>query len=173
MVSHASVAALLAVAVLLSAAFRDGDRPIRPGDHIGAMVLVRGTAARADHKLFDSCDPVILRSGRYSRRCGVVPRVKRLFIGYGSFAPPTEIDAEWAASTWDLWFDRHRVVLSAFGTSDRTLFAFPPAGNTDVTLREWRVMLRNASPGKHTIRYRVRDPGGVVDATWAFTIRSS
>jgi len=134
------------------------------------MRFVKGTVATADLKLFDTCNPVILRSGTYSRRCGVVPRVKRLFIGYGAFALPRKIDQLWSSSTWAAWFDGRRIRLPGFGWSDRTLSAFPPAGGKDVTLREWRVMLVGATPGRHTIRYRFRDPAGPIDATWAFAM---
>lgn len=134
------------------------------------MTLVRGTAATAQLKLFEYCDPVILASGDYTRRCGTVPRVSRLFIGYGSFELPRLINRTWKRSKWAAWLDGHPIELSLFGTSDRTLFAFPPAGGRDVALREWRVMLVNPSPGRHTLRYRVRDVGGVNDATWIFAV---
>ena len=134
------------------------------------MRLVKGTEATGDHKLFDTCDPVILRRGVYARRCGSVVRVKRLFIGYGVFALPREINEVWRPSTWAAWFDGRRTQLPAFGWSDRTLSRFPPAGGKDVTLREWRVMLVGATPGRHTIRYRFRDPSGWIDATWRFTV---
>jgi len=134
------------------------------------MVLVKATASVASHKLFDSCDPVILKIGRYQRRCGILPRVSSLFIGYGWFASPKQINKDWATSTWTAWLDRRRIMLSAFGTSDRTLYAFPAAAGKDVTLREWKVMLRRPTPGRHTVRYRVQDPHGVTDATWVFTV---
>jgi hypothetical protein len=136
------------------------------------MRLVRGTQATAHHKLFDTCDPVILKSGGYSRRCSSVPRIKRLFVGYGVFAPPREINKVWAPSTWTAWLDDRRIRLAAFGSSDRRLSHFPPAGGRDVTLREWRVMLLGATPGRHAIRYRFRDPVGWIDATWKFTVSS-
>jgi hypothetical protein len=144
--------------------------PIKPGDQVGAMRLVKGTEATAHHKLFDTCDPVILRSGVYSRRCGAVPRVRRLFIGYGVFAPPREINKVWAPSTWRAWLDGRRIQLAAFGWSSRTLLRFPPAGGKDVSLREWRVMLLSTTPSRHVIRYRFRDSAGWIDATWKFTI---
>jgi hypothetical protein len=134
------------------------------------MLLIRGTAATADQKLFDICDPIILRSGRYVRRCGVVPRVKRLFIGYGTFAAPRAINRVWEQVVWSAWFDGRRIQLHAFGTSDRPLYAFPPAGYKTVTLRKWRVMVVNAAPGRHTLRYRGQDATGVLDATWTFTV---
>jgi hypothetical protein len=99
-----------------------------------------------------------------------VPRVRRLFIGYGTFEPPSEIDEAWATETWAAWLDRRRIRLPAFGTSDRTLFTFGPAGGQDVTLREWHVMLVRATPGRHTIRYRIQSPDFAIDATWTFTV---
>jgi hypothetical protein len=146
---------------------------LKPGDRVGRMTLVKGTVATAGQKLFDICDPVILRGGRYQRRCGLVPRVKRLFIGYGLFAPPGEIDDAWAGANWAAWFDGRRIALRAFGTSDRTLFAFAPAGGKNVTLREWRVMLLSSTPGRHTLRYRFRDPAGSIDATWTFSVAAA
>jgi hypothetical protein len=143
---------------------------INPGDRVGTMRLLKGTEAAADHKLFDTCDAVILKSGRYARRCGSVPRVKRLFIGYGVFALPGAINKVWRPSTWDAWFDGRRIQLPAFEWSDRTLSRFPAAGGKDVTLREWRVMLVGATPGRHTIRYRFRDSAGWIDATWTFRV---
>ena len=137
------------------------------------MLFVRGTAATADLKLFDICDPIILRTGRYVRPCGSVPRTKRLFIGYGVFAAPRSIESVWQSSAWTAWFDGRRIQLRAFGTSDRTLFRFPPAGFKDVTLREWRVMVVNATPGRHTLRYRTQDANGTPDATWIFTVYRS
>jgi hypothetical protein len=137
------------------------------------MTLARGTAATAQQKLFDICDPVILSRGRYLRRCGRVPRVSRLFIGYGSFDAPRRINETWRATRWTAWLDGSPIDLRRFGTSDRTLVAFPAAGFENVTLREWRVMLVDPSPGRHTLRYRVREPGGVSDTTWIFTVRRS
>jgi hypothetical protein len=96
--------------------------------------------------------------------------VKRLFIGYGMFAPPHEINDAWANAHWAAWFDGRRIALRAFATSDRKLFAYPPAGRKDVTLREWRVMLLSATAGRHTVRYRFHDPGGSIDATWTFRV---
>ena len=143
---------------------------LQPGDRFNEMTLAKGTVATAQQKLFDIWDPVILSSGRYVRRCSQVPRVSRLFIGYGSFDLPRRINRTWSAAKWNAWLDGRPIDLRSFGRSDRTLVAFPPAGFKDVTLREWRVLLVNPSPGRHTLRYHVREPGGVSDATWIFTV---
>jgi hypothetical protein len=144
---------------------------VEPGSKIGAMRLVRGTTSQADLKFFDSCNPIILRSGRYRRSCHVPP-VQRLFIGYGVFEPARRgLERDWRQTRWSLWVDGHRVDLPAFGTDDRTLYAFPAAGGKDVILREWDVILVNATPGKHELRYR-SGPGSaaITDATWAFVV---
>jgi len=164
------VLATLVVALVLTGFGRSA--PVRPGGKIGTMTLVRGTSANADLKFFDFCDPVILKPADVHRRC-VVPRVRRLFIGYGNFEPSRKaLDADWKRLKWNLWLDRRAVDLARFGTSDRTLFAFPPAGGKDVILREWRVMLVGITPGKHTLRYRSRAaaPGSVTDAIWSFRV---
>jgi hypothetical protein len=150
--------------------------PLRPGAKVRGMTLTRAPSTRADAKLFDFCNPVILRPGTYRRSCSV-PRVRRLFVGYGAFdADPAKLDADWKASRWDAWLDGRRVALPAFGTFDRILYAFPPAGGRDATLREWRVMLVNPTRGRHTVRYRLRGPvtgaeAGTIDATFIFSVR--
>jgi len=161
---------VIAVAALTSVAFGATEPPLKPGDGVGRMTLAKATVASADQKLFDLCNPVILRNGTYRRRCAQIPRVRRLFIGYGLFATPREIGRLWTKTTWLAWLDGRRVALQRFGTSDRTLYGFPPAGGKDVTLREWRVMLLGVAPGRHTLRYRWRDATGATDAEWIFTV---
>ena len=99
-----------------------------------------------------------------------MPRVRRLFIGYGSFDLPGEIENLWTRTKWSSWIDGRPINLAAFGSSDRSLIAFPPAGGKNVTLREWRVMLLGATPGRHTLRYRSVGPEGKGDTTWIFTV---
>jgi hypothetical protein len=164
----------LFAAIAVCAAWGGSTKPIDPGGKIGTMIVVKGTQADADAKFFDFCDPVILKPGRYARACAV-PHAIRLFVGYGDFAPTRKaIDLDSAQSRWDAWIDGHHIDLPSFGTSDRTLYAFPAAGGKDVILREWRVMLLKATPGKHTLRYRNRNAVyGTVDATWTFTVGKS
>jgi hypothetical protein len=163
-----------AVAAVLAGCGGGSGSPIGPGDEIGTMTLAVGTVSDADLKFFDRCDPVILKPGDYMRSCAV-PRVNRLFVGYGDFEPTRKaIELDSKQSKWDLWIDGHRVDLAAFGTSDRTLFGFPAAGGKNVILREWRVILVGVTSGEHTIRYRKRHASdGTTDATWTFTVPES
>ena len=155
MVRRGSLCVVSALAVvMLGSGWRSSAPPVRPGGKIGTMTLVRGTPSEADEKFFDFCNPVILNPGPIRRSCRV-PRVHRLFIGYGDFEPTRKaLDAAWKHLKWSLWVDGRRVSLAPFGTSDRTLFAFPGARGKDVILREWRVILVGVTPGKHTIRYQ-------------------
>jgi hypothetical protein len=164
-----STAALIIAGVLVSAANGSSAGGLRPGDAVGSMRLARGTAATA-LKLFDICNPI--PTSPQATQCGRVPRVKRLFIGYGSFDLPRKIDALWRKTKWNAWIDGRPIDLAAFGSSDRTLFAFVHAGGKNVTLREWRVVLVGATPGRHTLRYGSVGPDGKGDTTWTFTVAS-
>lgn len=146
---------------------------IEPSTRVNGMLVVRGPAKHSEARLFsDWCDPVVLTPGRRTRSCGRIPRTARLYVGYGLFESEAKLERTWKASTWDMWIDGQPVDLLAFGTSDRWLLKFGPAGNKDVVLREWNVTLLDATPGRHTIRYRTRDRAWVIDTTWTFTVRS-
>jgi hypothetical protein len=148
-----------------------GSRTVEPWTRVNGMLVVGGTVRRADGALFGQwCDPVVLTAGRRTRACGRVPRVERLFVGHGWFAPELSIDREWRRLAWEMWIDGQRVDLERFGTSDRWLLRFAPARWRDVVLREWSVTLLRATPGRHSIRYRTRWPRGETDTTWTFTI---
>jgi hypothetical protein len=146
---------------------------IEPGTRVNGMVVVQGIAREADVSLFGSiCDPVVVRPGRRTRACGQVPPVKRIFVGYGIFAPEEQIESAWRRLSWRLWIDGRNVGLTRFGNSDRRLLGFAPAGYRDVVLREWAVILVGAQ-GRHSIRYRTRLPQGVIDTTWRFSVAAN
>jgi hypothetical protein len=172
-VVRGSVSLLLAVTVvLLAGGFRSAPPALGPGGKIGTMVLVRGIEHKADAELWQFCAATIPKPGRYRRTCGL-PLVRRLFIGYGDWERTKKaLDSAWRQVRWDLWFDGRRVILSRFGTSDRTLYSFSAAGGKNVILREWSVNLIGVTLGKHAIRYRsVNRSLGTTDATWTFTVR--
>jgi hypothetical protein len=167
------IALLPATAVLLGSGFRGAPRPVGPGDKIGTMTLARGIEHRADAELWGSlCNPVVPKPGTYRRTCSV-PLVQRLFIGYGDWERTRKaLDSAWKRLKWDLWFDNHHVNLPRFGTSDRKLYYFPPAGGKNAILREWNVTLVGVTPGTHVIRYRSESRSlGTTDTTWVFTVR--
>jgi hypothetical protein len=159
--------------VLLGSGFRSAPPPVGPGGKIGTMTLVRGIEHKADAELWGLfCNGVLPKPGRYRRTCSL-PFVRRLFIGYGDWERTQKaLDSVWKRLKWDLWFDGRRVDLPRFGTSERRLYYFRPAGGKTVILREWSVTLVAVTPGKHVIRYRSTSRSlGTTDATWVFTVR--
>jgi len=62
------------------------------------------------------------------------------------------------------------VRVAAFGTLDRYRRSFGATGKP-AFLRQWKVILVGATPGKHAVRYRMRDPSGTLDGTWTVTVR--
>jgi hypothetical protein len=143
---------------------------LRPGDHVGSAQLVLGTEA-AGVTLFGHCNPVITKPGAYRRSCRL-PRTDALFIGYGASKPHwAPLDAEWKQTSWAAWLDGHRIALRRFGTTD--IRAYMRGRDEPLIRREWRVVLLHAK-GRHRLRYRfsgpLAGPGGVVDATFTFTL---
>jgi hypothetical protein len=171
-VRRRSVFVVVVVAAALPASgFRNSPPPIGPGGKIGTMTLVRGIESKADDELWRFCAPDIPKPGTYHRTC-FVPRIERLFIGYGDWERTRKaLDSAWKQLKWDLWFDGRRVDLPRFGTSERTLYYYPPAGGKNVILRMWSVTLLRITSGKHVIRYRSQSRSlGTSDATWTLTV---
>jgi hypothetical protein len=164
---------LPAAAALTVVGASAGASGLGPGGKIGPMRLAVGRSYQADLKLFDSCNPVILKPGRYTRSCRI-PRVRRLFVGYGTFErTKTALVKEWKRTRWSLWVDSHAVTLPPFGTSDRSLYSFPAAHGKSVVLREWNVVLVGTTPGVHRVRYLSRSGRQATDATWTFVVAKS
>lgn len=140
-----------------------------PTDVVQGMVLASMPLGPGVFDLFTFCRPVVLKPGTYERRCSV-PWVSQLYVGYGEFAPPSQIDSVWRSMRWKAWFDGSRIDLAAFGSSDRRLAAFPPAGHRDVVVRTFDVTIFTPKPGPHTLRYVSDADGRRIDVTWRFTI---
>lgn len=160
------------IAAAPGAAANEQALTIEPSTRVKGMLVVQGTVSHAQARLLGvSCDPVVLTPGRRTRKCTRIPnRVSRLYVGYGLFDSEAKIDRVWKAASWEMWIDGQRVNLEEFGASDRMLLRYPPAGNKDVVLREWNVTLTQLTPGRHTVRYRSREPIGITDTTWIFTV---
>lgn len=166
-----SVLVLVVGTLLVTSGFRSSVPPIGPGGKIGTMTLVRGTEPKADDELWRFCAPNLPKAGTYHRTCSV-PHIERLFIGYGDWERTRKaLDAAWKQLKWDLWFDGRRVDLPRFGTSERTLYFYPPAGGKTVILRVWSVTMVRITTGKHVVRYRSQSRSlGTTDASWKFTV---
>jgi hypothetical protein len=158
---------LLKVTTLLAAGFRSTSPLVEPGGKIGTMTLVRGSEYEADAELWGGpCDPFTPTPGRYNRKCSV-PRIHRLFIGYGDLEPTMKASiSAWKTLKWQLWLDGRPVDLAPFGTDVRKL-----QGGENGFLREWSIILTGETPGKHVLRWRSEAPSGTTDATWTFTVR--
>ena len=91
------VAALLVVAT--ASGGQRATATIEPHDRVHGMSVIDGTAGQADERLFGYlCRPDIVKSGRYRRTCLDVPRVSKLFVGYGLFASQAMINKAWRAN---------------------------------------------------------------------------
>jgi hypothetical protein len=166
--SITSVLLLLALGTVAGGVAAAG--PIGPGGKIGTMTVVRGEVYEADLNIFNVCNPVILKPGRYHRSCSV-PRVHRMFIGNGLVAPTRKgLDELWKRTRWGFWVDGRSVRLAPFGAFDRSVRSFGPSGKP-AFVRIWKVILVGARPGKHAVRYLTRYPGGTIDATWTVTVQ--
>lgn len=165
------VAACIAVLALTAGALatREATAAIDPGTRVNGMLVVQGDKREADGWLFDTiCDPIVRSPGRRTRTCGQLPPLRRLFVGYGIFAPEKQIDSAWRSLSWKLWIDGQQVSLSRFGHADRWI----QADGRNVVLREWSIILVGAK-GRHSIRYRTRGPQGVMDTTWRFSLANN
>jgi hypothetical protein len=166
--SRAWCTTVVLVAVL--AAGCGGGGGAQPTDVVKGMVLASVPLGPGVFDIFTFCRAVVLEPGTYNRRCSV-PWVSELYVGYGEFAPPNQIDRLWSTLRWKAWLDGRRIDLEAFGSSDRTLNAFPAAGFKDVIVRTFDVTIFTPKPGRHTLRYVRAGPHGVRnDVTWMFTV---
>jgi hypothetical protein len=140
-----------------------------PGDRIGGMEVAKLGWSEHVVSIFPACDPLITRPGFYHRTC-IVPRFRRLFIGYGDFRTTLPaLDRAWRGEQWQLYVDGREIYLPAFGTDWRIIVGFAGAPNRNTVFREWQVALVRPTPGPHTIRYIAIRRDGVVDVT--FTVR--
>jgi hypothetical protein len=147
---------------------------VKPGGQIGAITLLSLPEQKADTEIFAFCRPDIQKPGTYARKCAV-PRTRLLFVGYGDFeTSKVKLNAVWRKIDWAMYLDGHRVELAAFGTQDRVLYAYPPAGGKTAYLRLWRVTAKGVPPGAHTLRYVSSRTGfGISDAVWTFVVPKS
>jgi hypothetical protein len=146
--------------------------PLKPGDHIGTMLVTNGRPTETVQRLTDHCNPVITKAGVYHRRC-TIPLKQQLWIGYGEFAKTLkELDALWVDGRWRLVLDGREVDLKAFGAIQYHPSSFAPVGGGSAYIREWKVRLVEPTPGRHTVRYitTYKRDGSVIDVTFTITL---
>lgn len=145
--------ALLIVAIGASCAnftLRPAKEIIKPGDRIGAMTIER-EESKHYYWIMDSCDFDWATTKPHSQtvEC-TVPELA--VVGVGDFwgAEKTKIESNWDAMSWELYIDDHPIALDEFGWSEFSYF--DQGSGMDVTFRNWNVLLRNLTAGRHTIR---------------------
>jgi hypothetical protein len=136
-----------------------GDTPLRPGDEVAGVRLVRGAAE--DVSLWDFCTPSL--EGAVRRSCRVPP-VDRLRIGPGwRSGSPSALGSEWDELEWDVRLDGRPLDLEAFGT-------LPDTRLRNVVVREWNVAVEGLHPASHRLRAVVRSPGRRYEVTWVIRV---
>jgi hypothetical protein len=172
-VRRGSVFVLLTLtAALLASGFRSSPPPVRPGSKIGKITLLSIPEERADLEIFQFCRPDMLKPGRYRRSC-TVPHTGLLFLGCGDFeTTKAKLNRIWREIRWTVFLDGRLVDLRWFGTEDKILYAYPPAGGKNAYLRVWKVTAKDVPSGKHALRCVSRQSGfGTIDGTWTFDVQ--
>jgi hypothetical protein len=171
-VRRGSVFVLLAVTTLFAGGFGGSASSVPPGGKIGKITVLSIPEERADLEIFQFCRPDILKPGRYSRSC-TVPHTKLLFLGCGDFeTTKARLNRIWREIRWTVSLDGRLIDLPRFGTEDRILYSYPPAGGKTAYLRVWKVAAEDLPAGKHALRCVSRQVGfGTIDATWTFAVR--
>ena len=121
---------------------------IKPGDKIGEMTIV--SELIFTHKwLVEYCqfDPETIAPTQ-TTDCTVTNR-DSLALGMGLSVAEEKFAANWEAKTWELEIDGYPVALEAFGWDD---MPYSDTSGNGIT-RGWSVVLKNLTPGLHTIRW--------------------
>jgi hypothetical protein len=124
---------------------------IKPGDKIGEMTL-ESEAGLNYYRLLDTFDFdwSIMEPHLQTVEC-TLPElsVAGFSIGQGSFI--TKIESNWEAISWELYIDDYQIALDQFGWEDLSLYDSELA--TEVIFRYWKVIIKNLTAGRHTIRF--------------------
>ena len=124
------VAACIAVLALTAGALsaREAGGAINPGTPVNGMAVVQGLAQDADVPLFGYyCAPNVMSPGRRVRVCAALPRVRRIFVGYGYWdVSKRHLESYWRANAnrTQMWIDGRVFVWTGSGTAT--------AGSSDI-----------------------------------------
>jgi hypothetical protein len=123
---------------------------IKPGDKIGEMTLER-EASMHYYRLLDYLgfnETIMEPHSETVER--TLPELSAVGVNIGWSAFKTKIESNWEAMSWELYIDDHPIALDQFGWDD--INYTDPTG-TEATVRVWNIILKDLSPGRHTIYY--------------------
>jgi len=121
---------------------------IKPGDKIGDMTVEREASFHFFRPL-NVCgfDYLILKPHSQIVEC-TIPAISVIGVGDGWGAIKTKFDSSWEPISWEMYIDDYQIALDEFGWDDISM----SDATTEMTLRVWNVIIKDVSPGKHTIR---------------------
>jgi hypothetical protein len=123
---------------------------LKPGDHIGDMIVTNQEPASNSEELGTFCAQVPSATSTPNldtKACTDVPRGITLRIGPGWFsATQQELESSWSAVQWQIFIDGQELDLASFGTEDSDR-------EEGGRVRAWRVWLENLTPGQHSVRF--------------------
>ena len=124
---------------------------ISPGDKIGEMTITN-EESKHYYWLLDSCsfNWTLIKPNSQTVKC-TVPELPAVGIGPVWGAETAKFEASLEPITWGLYVDDHQVMVDEFGYFDLSYYV--PSAGFETTYRNWNVLLRNLTPGRHIIRF--------------------
>jgi hypothetical protein len=123
---------------------------LKPGDHIGDMIVTNQEPASGSEELATFCANVPSATSTPNidtKACSDVPRGITLQLGPGWYsATQQELENSWSATRWQIFIDGQELDLTSFGTQDSDR-------EEGGRVRVWQVWLENLTPGKHSVRF--------------------
>jgi hypothetical protein len=124
---------------------------IRPGDKIGEMTL-ESEAGMDYYRLLDIFDfDWSIMEPHLQTVEGTLPELSVVGFSIGQGSYTTKIESNWEAMSWELYIDDYQIALDQFGWWDLNFYDSELA--TEVTFRYWKIIIKNLTAGKHTIRF--------------------
>ena len=123
---------------------------IRPGEKIGEMTITNEESKHYYWLYNCNVNWTLIEPSSQTMKC-TVPELPAVGIGPIWGAETTKFDASLEPMTWALYVDDYQVALDEFGYFD--LSYYDPSAGFETTYRNWNVLLRNLTPGRHIIRF--------------------
>lgn len=145
---------------------------LNPGDKIGEMEITTAEAWDWDNNLYSLCiegnaaNEALDADESVKNReypCDLYAGAELIFTCAGVDAQPDDsLDERWARLETEMVFDGRAINLPAFGSLENTY-----GGQT---IRLWNVLLRNITPGEHTLWCRSTFDGETGEGTFKFFV---